>query len=98
MTLTEAFPLMQPEGSLFQKIRAAVVVSCEVVRAEAANATNHAARLAWAKRCLADSDGMAAVMLKAVIAQNMGATVAQVEGASDATIQAKCDAAIDLLA
>ena len=98
MTLTEAFPVMQTDGVLYQKIRTAVVVSCEVVRAEnPVTVTNHAARVAWAKRCLADSDGMAALMLKAVIAQNMAASVAVVEAASDAVIQAACNAAIDLL-
>jgi hypothetical protein len=85
-------------GALLSKIKVAVVVSCDTIRAEAVGATNHANRLKWAQETLRDPDAMARRMLWAVLAQNKAATPSAITTASDATVQTAVDAAVDLLA
>jgi hypothetical protein len=84
--------------ALRNRIRVAVVVAADVIRAEAPATVNHANRLAWARLVLDNPDRQAERMLWAVLAQNRAATVAQITAADDATVQTAVNAAVDLLA
>jgi hypothetical protein len=84
--------------ALRNRIRVAVVVAADVVRAEIDTAPNHAKRMAWARLVLQNPDQEAMRMMWAVLAQNRTFTAAQITGADDATVQTAVNAAIDLLA
>lgn len=84
--------------TLRNRIRVAVVVAADIVRAEAPATANHANRLVWAKKVLENPDAEAIKMLWAVLAQNRAATVTQITSADDATVQTAVNNAIDLLA
>ena len=88
-----------PTGdALRNRIRVAVVVAADVVRAEINSTPNHANRMAWARLVLQNPDTEAMRMMWAVLAQNRAFTVAQITGADDAAVQTAVNAAIDLLA
>lgn len=88
-----------PTGQdLRTRLRVAVVVAADVVRAENSATPNHANRLAWARNVLQDPDREAQRMLWAVLAQNRVLSVAVITGASDEAVQTAVNAAIDLLA
>ena len=84
--------------ALRNRIRVAVVVAADVVRAEEATTPNHANRMAWARLVLQAPDVEAQRMMWAVLAQNRAFTQAQITGADDAAVQAAVNQAIDLLA
>ena len=84
--------------ALRNRIRVAVVVAADVVRAEVPAPPNHANRMAWARLVLQNPDTEAMRMMWAVLAQNRAFTAAQITGADDATVQTAVNAAIDLLA
>jgi len=88
-----------PSGAaLRNKIRVAVVVAADIIRAESTGTANHAKRLVWASLVLDGPDRQAERMLWAVLAQNRTFTSAQITGADDATVQTAVNTAIDLLA
>jgi hypothetical protein len=88
-----------PTGdSLKNKIRVAVVVAADVVRAENSATPNHANRMLWARQALNSPDTEAQKMLWAVLAQNRAFSAAQITGADDATVQNAVNSAVDLLA
>lgn len=100
MTYAEALQILSDptlSANLRQRVRIAVLVSADVVRAEAGATTNHAARLAWAKGVYANPDLAAQSMLAAVVAQNIGVTQSVALNAGDAAVQTNCNAAIDVL-
>lgn len=82
------------DPALLNKVRVAVIVAAETIRAEAPATPDHAARLVWAKGAIADPDGTARTMLNAVLAQNAGAAVGAITGASDAQVQTAVDNAV----
>jgi hypothetical protein len=84
--------------ALRARIRVAVVVAADVVRAENTGTANHASRMIWARQVLQSPDTEAQRMLWAVLAQNRAFTLAQITAADDATVQTAVNAAIDLLA
>ena len=84
--------------ALRNRIRVAVVVAADVVRAEVDTTPNHVKRMAWARAVLQAPDVEAQRMMWAVLAQNRAFTAAQITGADDATVQTAVNAAIDLLA
>lgn len=87
-----------PAGQdLRTRLRVAVVVAADVVRAETSG-TNLANRKAWARNVLNDPDREADRMMWAVLAQNRALTAAQITGATDENVQTAVNAAIDLLA
>lgn len=86
-------------GTAFQrKIRVAVIVAADIIRAELSSTANHANRMVWAKQVLNNPDAEASKMIWAVLAQNRTATSAQILAADDATVQTAVNAAVDLLA
>jgi hypothetical protein len=88
-----------PSGQdLRTRLRVAVIVAADVVRAESRNTPNNANRLLWARNVLQDPDREAQRMLWAVLAQNRAFTTAQITGATDEQVQTAVNAAIDLLA
>jgi hypothetical protein len=88
-----------PTGdALRNRIRVAVVVAADVVRAEIGTTPNHANRMAWARLVLQNPDTEAMRMMWAVLAQNRAFTAAQITGADDAAVQTAVNNAIDLLA
>ena len=97
-TYAELLNLANTNDALKQKIKVAVIVACDVIRAEAEATPQHAARLTWARATLANPDTAAAQMVLAVLAQNRELTVAQITGAADADVQTAVNAAVNLLA
>lgn len=89
---------LQEDGNLANRVKVAIIVAADVVRLEAAGTTNHALRLAWAKRALEQTDVMAEQMVRAILAQNRAQTPAAITGATDATLQNAVNNAIDLFA
>lgn len=83
---------------LRKRLRVAVVVAADVVRAEVNTTPNHANRMVWARQVLQNPDAEAQRMLWAVLAQNRAFTALQITGADDAAVQTAVNAAIDLLA
>jgi len=96
-TYTDLYGLFA-NSELRNKMRVAVVVAAETIRAEDAGTDNHANRMAWAKNAFSNPDGAADGMLKALLAANKDLEVAQIMGASDAAIQTKVDAAVNVFA
>jgi hypothetical protein len=85
-------------GPLKNKIKVAVVVACDVIRAEAEATPNHANRLTWAAQTLSNPGRAAEQMVWAVLATNRTLTAGQITGASDANVQTAVNAAVDLVA
>lgn len=92
-TLAEIQGLFSDAG-LLPKMQAACVLAAEIIRTEENETPDHTARVAWAKRALADPAAEAVWILRAVLAQNSTLTVAQIQGASDAAIKTAVNNAI----
>lgn len=98
-SLTELYDVaFNNNGTLTNKITAAGLVQAEAVRVESGATPNHAARLQWANRVMADPQAMGVKMLRAVLAQHAALTVAQINNASDAAILTSVANAIDVFA
>jgi len=97
-TYAELLNIANTSDGFKQTIKVAVVVACDVIRAEADATPNHAARVSWARATLQDPDTAASQMVLAVLAQNRTLTAAQITGASDAAVQTAVNAAVNLLA
>ena len=85
-------------SALRDKIKVAVLVSCDKIRLENSGTTNHANRLLWAKATVENPGAAADKMLWAVLAQNRSFTSIQITDATDAAVQTAVDNAVDLLA
>lgn len=96
-TYTELYDLMNDTG-LRNRVATACLVSAEAIRTEAANVTNHANRLLWAKAAFNGPTAEATRMLPAILATNKAQTVAQITGATDAALQTAVNAAVDIFA
>lgn len=83
-TLIELNALLGDRGALFDKVRAAILIAAEGIRA---NASATAAQKAWARRAFTGPDGDAVAAYNAVLAANNTATVAQLQNATDAQVQ-----------
>jgi hypothetical protein len=96
-TYAELLSMIDNEA-LFNKIRVAVWVAADTIRAEVDTTPNHAARVAWAKSAFANPDGAARILMPAVLAQNKAADLATITAATDAQVQAAVDAAVNTIA
>ncbi len=96
-TYLELFDL-QNNDDLLHKVTTAIAVAADTIRSEAAGTTNHANRLVWAEKALADPKALTDQVLWAVLAANNGATTGNIIGASDAAIQSNVDDVVDVLA
>lgn len=83
---------------LRDKITAACVVASDVIRTEDGGSANHANRVIWAKKVLANPKLEAEKVIPLVIAANKDATAANIAGASDTAIQNNVNAVIDFIA
>ena len=94
------FELLQAaeHQDLTRRVRVAVIVAAEAVRAESGGTANHPNRLVWAKGVFERPDQEAQRMLWVVLAQNKDATLAQIIGASDSVVQSAVNAAVDVFA
>lgn len=92
-TYAELLTLWQ-DPDLFNKIRVAVIVVAEDIRAEAEATPKHAERLVWAKGAIQSPDSTAQVMVNAVLAQNAALTLVQITGATDAQVKTAVAAAV----
>jgi len=81
--------------ALLDKIKVAVWVAADTIRAEEDTVPNHTQRIAWAKQAFSNPAEQAFILLPAVLAQNKSASVAAITGASDAAVQAAVDAAVN---
>jgi hypothetical protein len=97
-TYTELYQRMFADGSLHQKVTAAVSISANTIMNESGGTANHANRLIWAAKALNDPRIEARRMLPAVLAANAGASAAQIDSATDATLQTAVDGAVNLFA
>lgn len=97
-TYAELLSIATTNDAFKQKIKVAVIVACDVIRAEPEATPNRTARLAWARATLQNPDEAAAQMVLAVLAQNRALSVAQITGASDADVQTAVNGAVNLLA
>ena len=96
-TYTELYDL-RTDSALRNRVAVACVVAAETVRLESPSVENHANRLAWAARTVADPETSARRMLWLLLAGNRAADVAAIRAATDEAIQAKVDAAVNLFA
>lgn len=85
-------------STVFGKVRVAVWVAADLVRAESDATPLHAERLQWAKVALSNPDAMARSMMPIVLAQNKIATAAQIASATDEAVQAAVNAAVNVFA
>jgi len=85
------------DATLIQRMTIAVAVAAESIREEPTDTANHDARVAWAKRAMANPDGMARQMLVLALAQYRASSAAQIQGATDAGLQAAVDQTVNLL-
>jgi len=83
--------------TLRQRVRVAIIITANNIRAEDPQTANHAQRLSWAVRAFANPEGEINKILWCVLAQNIAATLAAVTGASDAAIQSAVDTAVPTL-
>lgn len=83
-TLIEINTLLGERDVLFQKVRAAMLISAEAVRA---NGSATALSKAWAKRVFLNPDEQATGVYNAVIAANNTATITAIRGATDTQVQ-----------
>lgn len=97
-TYAELLTIATTGEAFKQRIQVAVIVACDVIRAESDQTANHANRRAWARQTLQSPDAVTSQMVLAVLAQNRAYTAAQITGADDETVQAAVNAAVDLLA
>jgi hypothetical protein len=84
--------------ALLAKIRVAIWVAADAVRAEDTGTINHANRLLWAKAALQNPDSVAKQMVPIVLAQNRSATLAEIVGATDAQVQTAVNTAVNVFA
>lgn len=96
-TYAELLSLANDE-QLRNKIRVAVWVACDTIRAEADTTPNHVNRVKWAATALRDTPRAAEQLVPIVLAQNRAATTSQITTATDAQVQAAVDAAINVVA
>jgi len=96
-TYAELLSMIDNEA-LFNKIRVAVWVAADTIRAEVDTTPNHTARVAWAKAAFSNPDGAARILMPAVLAQNKAADLATITAATDAQVQAAVDAAVNTIA
>ncbi len=96
-TYTELADLIRDQP-LRDKITASCLVAADTIRQEDGATTNHANRVIWAKKVLADPRAETAMIIPLVIAANRAATAEAISGASDAAIQSAVDAVIDFVA
>lgn len=85
------------DQTLVQRMTIAVAVAAETIREEPVDTLNHDARVAWAKRAMANPDGMARQMLVLALAHYRASSYAQIQGATDAGLQAAVDQTVALL-
>lgn len=85
-------------AALSRKIRVAIMVAADKIRAEPASTANHVHRLQWAQDAFADPDSNTRRFLSTVLVQNRSAQIAQIVAMSDDQVQAAVDVAIDLFA
>lgn len=97
-TYAELLVIANTGDAFKQKVQVACIVACDLIRAESAATTNHAARLSWARATLQNPSAAATQMVWAVLAQNRAFTAAQISGSDDATVQTAVNAAVDMLA
>ncbi len=96
-TYLELFDL-QNNDDLLRKATTAIAVAADTIRSEATGTANHANRLVWAEKALANPKALTDQVLWAVLAANNGSTVDNITGATDSAIQTNVDAAVDVLA
>lgn len=80
------------------KVRAAISVVADVIRAEAANTPNHSNRLKFSKRLNEGRERYVDPFLHAVIAQSRALSFSQIGGLSDTDVQTAVSAAVDIFA
>lgn len=95
-TYSELAVLVHDDG-LIARISIAIAIAAEAIRAEDPATPDHDLRKGWARRTLANVDGMARQLIWVLVAQNKDATVAQITGALDPAVQNAVDAAIELV-
>jgi len=81
--------------ALVNKIKGAVLIKAEAVRAQTPPPTDHLNRLAWVREAFINPGEAADNIFGAVLGANAGFTVAQITGASDAAIQTAVNAAVE---
>lgn len=80
-------------AALSNRMTCAVAIAAQAVFGEDAGTANHAARLAWAQKAIADPEAMGRKMVWGVLGDP--AIQAAGAGATDAQIQASVDALVD---
>ncbi len=88
-------PPLWADDSLKTKVEAAITVVAQEIEGEDPATTDHAKRLALAKKVYENSNSMRDEFLKAMVAANNTATTAAILAASDATILTNVRAAWD---
>lgn len=90
---TQVYQFAKDAGTLQQRLIVACAVAAQAVFAESAAIPNHAARLAWAQKCIAAPETMAGKMIWGVLADP--AIQAIGVGATDSNIQTSVDALVN---
>ena len=85
-------------AALSRKIRVAVMVAADKIRAEPAVTVNHIYRLRWAQDAFADPDAQTRQFISTVLVQNRAAPIAQILTMGDDSVQQAVDLAIDVFA
>jgi hypothetical protein len=85
-------------STLMDKMRVAVIIAADKVRAEDVATPLHAERMLWAKSVFQNPTDAAKSMMWSVLAQNASASSAAILSASDATVQTNVDACVSLFA
>lgn len=88
---------LRTDTDLLQRFSVAILVSCEIVRAEATNVPFHQNRVAWAQQAIKDPEPFASRALALLLAKNKDTTVAQIQAVSDAAIQTAVNGLINTL-
>jgi hypothetical protein len=96
-TYTELLSAFEHIG-LRQKIRVAITVAADKIRADASPPTNQAKRLKWAAAALVNPDSLVDQMIRAAVVQNRAASYTAITGADDASVQTAVDNAVNLFA
>lgn len=81
--------------ALVNKIKGAVLIKAESVRAEVPQPADYLNRLAWVRDAFVNPQRAADNIFGAILGANAGATVAQITGANDATIQGAVNEAVE---
>lgn len=93
-TLLELTQMLGERGSLYDKVRGALLVAAQTI---VANASATDAQKAWAREVLHDPGAHAATAYHAVIAANNAATVAQLQSATDEQVNTAVQAVLPVL-